>query len=335
MAPMLEIIGLPQEAERVYEEMLTARPATVLDLAVATGLALSRVRTALRLLVARGLVNRVDGAPGRYVAVTPAIALDVLLLEREDQLKRARARAAQISEQFRQATAAHDPAGLIEVITGRDTIAQRVDQLERSARRVARYLDGPPYHTDPGPPNPAELDLLRRGGQARAIYEGAALEYPGRLAHIEVCVSAGETARVLPELPTKLLLVDDRLAAVPLRARTAGSLGPSFVIVHPSALLDALSGLFETLWQLALPLDLAGEQASVSPGGLDDMARRILAFMNAGLPDEAIARQLGLSHRTLQRRIHVLMDQLHARTRYQLGARAALLGEAPAQRDAR
>jgi len=44
----------------------------------------------------------------------------------------------------------------------------------------------------------------------------------------------------------------------------------------------------------------------------------------SGLTDEAIARQLGLSHRTVQRRVAAFMADLGAHTRFQAGVKAAL-----------
>jgi DNA-binding CsgD family transcriptional regulator len=130
---------------------------------------------------------------------------------------------------------------------------------------------------------------------------------------------------VLPSLPVSLLIVDDRLAVVPLQD-TPDTPSSSNVIIYQSALLNALAGLFETLWQHALPLDPGGTEIGPTARGPDPTERRILGLMNAGLPDEAIARHLGLSHRTLQRRVRDLMERLHAATRYQLGAQAVAHG---------
>lgn len=326
-APMLEVLGLDAEVEKVYDVLLRGRLVTVRELASVTELTTPRVRTALRLLASRGLVTRVPGSPPRHVAVDPSIALDGLLLECEEQLRKARARSQEVGDRFRQAAAGRDPAKLVEVVTGRGRIMQRNDQLQRSARRELRIFDKPPYHGNHE--NAAEMDFLRAGGQVRAVYETAAAD------HAAPFIAAGEMARVLPSLPTKLLLIDDRMAVVPLHS-TPDTPSSSFVIVHQSALLNALAGLFESMWSDALPLDPAGSGTGATGcPGPDPTERRILGLMNAGLPDEAIARHLGLSHRTLQRRIRDLMERLHAATRYQLGAQAVAQGWCAAPADER
>lgn len=49
------------------------------------------------------------------------------------------------------------------------------------------------------------------------------------------------------------------------------------------------------------------------------MDPRLLTMLSAGLKDEAIARQLAVSSRTVGRRVAELMDALGARTRFQAG----------------
>jgi sugar-specific transcriptional regulator TrmB/DNA-binding CsgD family transcriptional regulator len=327
---VLEVIGLDAEVEQVYEVLLNSRPATVEELAAATGLARSTVSTALRALSGRGLVNGAPDGSAGYVAVDPGLVLDMLLLRREEELRKARVLAAEISERFRQAVAGRDPAEMVEVVTGGAAIVGRYDQVLRTARRELRFLDKPPYHPGYQFRHEPDAEFLRRGGLARVLYETAAVDAPHRLPALEASLAAGEQARVLPGLPTKLVLVDDRAGIVPLRI-TGNVPSGSYLIVYRSALLDALGALFETLWGIALPLTLGGGAApapagGAAPGWPDPLEQRIVGLMNAGLRDEAIARHLNLSHRTLQRRIRGLMERLDAHTRYQLGARAAAQG---------
>ena len=54
--------------------------------------------------------------------------------------------------------------------------------------------------------------------------------------------------------------------------------------------------------------------------------RELLALVGLGLTDQAIARQLGLSERTIQRMMSAIMTRLDATTRFQAGVRAKELG---------
>ncbi|WP_162952712.1 response regulator transcription factor [Streptomyces hundungensis] len=66
-------------------------------------------------------------------------------------------------------------------------------------------------------------------------------------------------------------------------------------------------------------------QATSAGRRADDVQRRdreILRLMAAGLKDRAVARALGISERTVIRRIQELMTTLDATTRFQAGVRA-------------
>ncbi len=54
--------------------------------------------------------------------------------------------------------------------------------------------------------------------------------------------------------------------------------------------------------------------------------RRLLRLMRTGAIDETIARELGVSLRTVHRRITHLQNLLGARSRFQLGVIASELG---------
>ena len=61
-------------------------------------------------------------------------------------------------------------------------------------------------------------------------------------------------------------------------------------------------------------------------GSVDEDTRQLLALLASGLKDDAIARQLGLSTRTMRRRIRNLLDDLAAANRFQAGVQAARRG---------
>jgi DNA-binding NarL/FixJ family response regulator len=83
----------------------------------------------------------------------------------------------------------------------------------------------------------------------------------------------------------------------------------------------ALVALHDHLWSLGSPLQrgtgrTAGERRD----------QTILALLGAGASDATIARQTGVSQRTVERRVRALMDQLGAGTRFQAGVQAARRG---------
>ncbi|MFB9905587.1 helix-turn-helix transcriptional regulator [Allokutzneria oryzae] len=112
-------------------------------------------------------------------------------------------------------------------------------------------------------------------------------------------------------------------------SRSAGIVGGALegrdgvvaLVIRPSSLLTALSNVFETLWKVAVPASAAG------PGPVvDDRERQVLTLMASGATDDAIARRLGLSRRTVVRRMAELLRRLGATTRFQAGVQAARRG---------
>ncbi|MFI6484470.1 transcriptional regulator [Nonomuraea sp. NPDC050663] len=306
----LAALGLGPAEEELYELLVECSPATLDQLAAFAHPALPVL---LGTLEARGLVNRLPDDPVRYVAVAPDVALDALLTVAEEGLSRAREHAAELDDAFQRRAAGHQPPLVVEVITGATAVRQRHLQLQRAARHQVRTFSRPPYF-DRRPSVDAQRELLERGITSRVIYERDFIDRPGALWQIEEMIGAGQLARVLPALPLKTYLVDDRFGLMVLRYEAPDS---AALLVHPSGLLEALSRLFEGMWERALPMRLAGPREAPQ----DD--ERLIALLLTGLTDEAIARQLGIGYRTAQRRIAELMGRLGARTRFQAGVQAA------------
>ena len=322
---MLDVVNLNAVEQAVYELLVEVPVAAIEELSSALGLPTPTLWQALERLEDRGLVSRVPGVAGRFTATAPDVALEVLFLEQEERIKRGRLLADRLSAKFRHAVARRDPATLVEVISGRSAAAQRFEQMQRSARYQIRAIDRPPYASEPARNHPVEVEMLQRGIIYRVIYDATGMDqFHDLLGELEISIKHGEQARILPAAPLKLCLADDRIGMIPLQAAPPDI--ESAVVVHRSALLEALCTLFDALWERALPLPSAlGADPALSDGPTSG-ERRLLALLTTGIPDETIAKQLGLSSRTLQRRIRALMTRLGAETRFQAGLRAAQIG---------
>ena len=153
---------------------------------------------------------------------------------------------------------------------------------------------------------------------------------PGVIAGTIDSLQEGVQVRVAETLPVKLLIADCDLALVALGEDQDGE--PGAVLLHRSGLLAGLQALFETLWRYAYPLEvdkLAVEGQDIldhADGGLAMLDRKILALLLSGLSDASVAANLGMSLRTLQRRLRHLIDLAGVETRMQLGWHAGRNG---------
>jgi DNA-binding NarL/FixJ family response regulator len=170
-----------------------------------------------------------------------------------------------------------------------------------------------------GPENQEESSALARGVRYRAIYERELLEKPGELASIVESVAAGEEARTLPVLPVRLAIADRTLALCPLVPDESRGVGePTAALIRSSELLDALVALFESYWERATPV-LTDAPAAELP----ESEVLLLSLFISGMPDKSIATQLGVSRRTVQRRLDRLMSLAGVDTRTALAFQAA------------
>lgn len=112
---------------------------------------------------------------------------------------------------------------------------------------------------------------------------------------------------------------DEQAALIPVGPPGIGQ--AAAYLIYPSSLLDALSALFESIWDGArrLVISPAGE---IKLDGLSELDIRLLQLLATGATDSTIARVTGCSLRTVQRRIRVMMHQLGVRTRFQAGLEA-------------
>lgn len=320
---MLEAFGVREADEEIYRLLLRHPPLTHNELAVRTGLSAAELRPVLARLEELGLVNLLPGRPVRLAAARPDAAVEMLATRWQERVTSARVTARALLAEL-PVDRRHRPEEQVEILFGRDAVAARFDRLQRAARHEVLVLDRPPYAQEPAEPNRSELEMLARGVRVRGLYAPEALEVPGAVETFRQTAAAGEEARVHVDVPLKLAIADRTTAILPFSGDEREMVDSAFVI-HAGNLLDALVRLFELLWDGAIPIpdpEIPGEA---------DLDRRLLTLLAAGLKDEAAARQLGVSVRTLNRRVSDLMRRLGARTRFQAGLQAARhLGGGPA-----
>lgn len=320
---MFKALGLSPSEESLYTVLIHSPRSTVAELAAYGSVSSQQATRDLHRLVQQGLANRLPGRQGRYIAVAPDIAIEPLLAKQEDELRQARLSSSNLMKAFHEASRQDHPAELVEIITGESNIRSRTDQLPDAAREQIRGFDRPPYVMPVEENINQEANRIRDGVSYRVVYSAQAVMWPGRLeGDIREACAAGEQARVRPDLPTKLWIVDDKLAMIPVKSRQ-NAIATSF-IVRPCDLLDSLIALFEAEWERAIPLRaFLGEEPSGADAAEPEETRTaILSCLAAGLTDEGIARSLGCSLRTAQRHIRRLMQDLNATSRFQAGMEA-------------
>jgi sugar-specific transcriptional regulator TrmB/DNA-binding CsgD family transcriptional regulator len=313
----LKVLGLSDDEIRVYQHLLRTGPSSITELDEAVPDRTAGIDSTLGGLVQAGLARRSGSDHSRYLPVPPDAGLEALTLRRESELKQARIDVLNAYDEFRRTVHNESTTHLIEVVTG-SAIVERIHQIKGGAQREILAIDSPPYYI--GGPNQEEIDHLKRGVAYRVVYSPESVEVPGYLTeNILPCVEAGEQARVLPDVPAKLTIIDGSIAYVSMSVRDT-EVNRSLLIIRPSSLLTALIGMFELCWRNALPLHAS---VGAEDDRLEPIERRLLALLATGAADDTIARTLGISRRTFFRYLERLMNRTGASTRFQLALHAA------------
>ena len=164
---------------------------------------------------------------------------------------------------------------------------------------------------DPG--GPAEVSLLRDAADRGAVVRLLVSDPSGVGRH------AGVTVRTAAAPPAGLVILDRSRALVTAgnsAVETDGNTAAQTVLVTDRAVVGLLCALFERIWADAGRLS----------DGLTDQQSATLRLLANGYTDEAIAKRLGVSARTVRRMVTGLMTRLGARGRFQAGARAVQAG---------
>jgi hypothetical protein len=280
-----------------------------------------------------------DGAAGSGLSEDRARAA----LRELGDLREAEAVVASLEEEY-QRTRGGTARGSapVEVVRGPAAVTTLLTQVQEEAREEVLSLVKAPVAVLGSAANHAEDQALQRGVAYRVVLEAGMLrEEPRLYDEAQRVQDLGERVRVAGSVPTKLFVVDRRVAVVPSPA--PGSEDVDALVVRSPGLVDALGALFDAVWSqahdvLTLPRRDTRPDAGRAPVPASPMDRvpatrvptrvdlRVLTMLLAGYTDSAVARELGVSTRTVQRRVRVLTELAGVQTRLQLGWAAARRG---------
>lgn len=210
------------------------------------------------------------------------------------------------------------PESAIEFLADPGALAAAFLEVQgRSKESVIAFDRGTSEPKPTGREN-AQRAALDRGVHYRIIYGPSAFASGTSSPMISVHGLPKTSMRVSSLAPTRLLVRDSEEALVVTTS------GPSNectgVRVRSAWFARFLLDTFETIWDSALPVSRERLHASRM---LDSVEQEILELLATGLTDESIARLLGVSLRTIQRKVQGIQRSVGATSRFQLGAMTA------------
>ncbi len=320
MSSLALALGLTTAQEQLYRQVLPGSGSPLAELS--TGLLRTPDQLLLELapLVREGVVRVVDG---RLEVAAPSEVVVLMLTRWAASLSEAGDQLTHLARAVPSLTPVAGSAGLQgettpldgEVVVGGDVPALLATWIMESADDLLFLRPDQWRLPSESAMAVAVAAAILEGRETRAIYPARALrEAPGVL---RARASIGEQIRVVPEVPTRLAIIGNRA----LLPDPPGLASERRLVVRQPGLVEMMTDYFESLWERAVvlpPLD----RGEVPP----DLDGLLLAQLARGSRDEQIARILGISLRTVRRRVAAMMDELGVDSRFQAGVEAVRRG---------
>lgn len=317
----LVLAGLRPGDERVYRSILRASGTSRRRLTEVTGLPVAELDEVLTRFAEVGLVHVVDDS---VHAEPPQDALGRVIEGEAERLRHANRQVDALRNLLPGLIAEHaawsgSASGSVDVraVAGGDVVALLRSLAEESTGDVMWFRPDQWRLPVAGEIDALVRQLARSGRRSRAIYPARVLEEAPEV--LRSRAEAGELVRIVAAVPTRIAVFGETGAL--LSDRWAESTGRRLV-VREHSLVGALRTLFESAWERAMSVP----GLEVGPADTGGARRLLLLQLARGAKDEQIARALGLSLRTVRRRVAEIMDELGAESRFQAGAEAVRRG---------
>lgn len=260
-------LGLTSYEAKAYLALLGRDSFTAAQVARQSGLPRQRIYDVLGSLLQKGLASARPGEVVKYSATAPELAIERLLTHHRQELEDLEREAGNmietLSPAFRAGREHTDPLEYIEVLRDRRAIQERFDELQRGVKREMLLFTKPPY-AQPLEDNVTGLEVSRTH-EARSIYEFSVFEDPGMVEAVRRFLEAGEKARFVPELPLKLLIIDESVVMFALQDPVHGSSDLTMMVVEHPALAQVLKIAFDAVWSQGMTFEQAERHVQRRP----------------------------------------------------------------------
>lgn len=265
-----------------------------------------------------------------HSVVEPDIALVRLLQQERDRLEhrlaetsRAQATLAALAGPFLRAAAAPRSEVDVEVVDDTARVRQELAALTDAVRTSVHSMHtGSVRREDMAAELARDRHWVERGVRVHAMYSRRISSVPDMAQHLEERAALGVEIRLSPVVPMNMVLADENFALLPTDPHDPDS---ATILARGPGLVRSYLALYAYCWQAATRY---GEEEKPERGGdgLSDQQRAALRMLASGIKDEQIAKNLGVSLRTVSRLLSEFMQELGAASRFEAGVKAARIG---------
>lgn len=253
-----EAVGLGSYEAKVLLSLMRLGKADGLQLARMSGIPRTSVYPVLQGLEAKGVAERLPGErPALWASIGRDEVLDRLEARKEEELRRQRDRMGRLREVVAQAVPEGPalPVPCVRLIPSADRTRDAFERLFESAGSEVLAFSKAPYSWQSGEVNQVVVAAVKRGVSTRAIYEAPLLGNDEAFRReTEAYIAAGVEARVVDELPIKLVIADREQALIAITGPVVSEVGyPTNLLVEHSGFAELMADAFEQRWAAARP----------------------------------------------------------------------------------
>jgi sugar-specific transcriptional regulator TrmB len=252
-------LGLTTYEAKAYVSLVRRDSYTAAQVARQAGLPRQRIYDVLASLVEKGLASARPGGVVKYAAIAPEAAVDRLVAARRREMQELERDAldviAGLTPQYEAGQTHSDPLEYIEVLRDSGAINERFAELQAGVKREILVFTKPPYATPPQE-NSEGIEVTRTH-VAKAVYELSILDDPATRDGVRQFIEAGEEARFVPEVPLKLVIIDEAIVMFGMQNPVAGREELTIMVVEHHALAATLKLAFEAVWTTGLTFEQA------------------------------------------------------------------------------
>jgi DNA-binding CsgD family transcriptional regulator len=245
----------------------------------------------------------------------------------QEEISRRQETITQVLTQFRAVHLRQQSATEVEHVSG-EGMAAAIEHAVHAASSEVVVLGGS-YMITAIPAECYRL-ALKRGVCVRIVYRSTPISVPQLPPPLQQVITLGGEVRTATAFPFEVMVVDGSLAFLPAADEFLPSAYQNFLglmVIRNELTATILRGMFMSCRTEALVVpDHVSRLAADNAPCVSPRQRALLHLLATGMTDKLVGRRLGITERTVRRRVSDLMTLLNAESRFQLGVNASIAG---------
>ncbi len=252
-------IGLIESEAKIYLNLLKKKSFTASEISRLSEISRSKTYEILNQLVQKGLCVEILGTVKKYASANPKTAFNGLQQKLQQELENKKILISNLSETLLPLYLSEkentDPLDYIQVIRERSVVMQKYTSLMNITKEEILIFTKTPFYFGTTENDQTGLNLLNTGIKAKSIYEVGDVIKQDYFNNIEMFMKAGEEARIVDELPMKMVIFDKKIVLCILKNTISNKNLFTTLIIEHKDFAKSFVKLFEAYWQNSMTLE--------------------------------------------------------------------------------